>query len=91
MPNLLLVGESGMGKTMIIEKFTRDHASSFDDTSGRLHMPVVAVQMVSGPDEAGSTAEFWPRLVHPNRRARRFPSWKAWPCGCSSNCAQRCW
>ncbi|WP_339755048.1 TniB family NTP-binding protein [uncultured Marinobacter sp.] len=52
MPNLLLVGESGMGKTMIIEKFTRDHASSFDDTSGRLHMPVVAVQMVSGPDES---------------------------------------
>ena len=51
MPNLLLVGESGMGKTMIIEKFTRDHAASFDETTGRLHMPVVAVQMVSGPDE----------------------------------------
>jgi len=51
MPNLLLVGESGMGKTMIIEKFTRDHPSSFDDTTGRLHMPVVAVQMVSGPNE----------------------------------------
>ncbi|MZR15384.1 AAA family ATPase [Maritimibacter sp. DP07] len=51
MPNLLLVGESGMGKTMIIEKFSRDHPSSFDDTTGRLHMPVVAVQMVSGPDE----------------------------------------
>ena len=52
MPNLLIVGDSGMGKTMIIEKFTRDHASSFDETSGRLHMPVVAVQMVSGPDES---------------------------------------
>lgn len=25
--------------------------SSFDDTTGRLHMPVVALQMVSGPDE----------------------------------------
>ncbi|MDP1578036.1 MAG: TniB family NTP-binding protein [Cypionkella sp.] len=52
MPNLLLVGESGMGKTMIIEKFVRDHAARFDDTTGRLHMPVVAVQMVSGPDES---------------------------------------
>jgi type II secretory pathway predicted ATPase ExeA len=52
MPNLLIVGDSGMGKTMIIEKFTRDHASCFDETSGRLHMPVVAVQMVSGPDES---------------------------------------
>ena len=52
MPNLLLVGESGMGKTMIIEKFVRDHAARFDDATGRLHMPVVAVQMVSGPDES---------------------------------------
>lgn len=52
MPNLLIVGDSGMGKTMIIEKFTRDHASSFDEATGRLHIPVVAVQMVSGPDES---------------------------------------
>ena len=37
---------------MIIEKFVRDHPASFNDTTGRLHMPVVAVQMVSGPDEA---------------------------------------
>ncbi len=51
-PNLLIVGESGMGKTMIIEKFARDHASSSDEASGRLHMPVVAVQMVSGPDDS---------------------------------------
>ncbi|WVX51188.1 hypothetical protein ROLI_042890 [Roseobacter fucihabitans] len=42
-PNLLIVGKSGMGKTMIIEKFARDHPVSFDETSGRLHMPVVAV------------------------------------------------
>ena len=52
MPNLLIVGASGMGKTMIIEKFVRDHPASFNDTTGRLHMPVVAVQMVSGPDGA---------------------------------------
>ena len=54
MPNLLIVGASGMGKTMIIEKFVRDHpGASFNDTTGfenglslltrgRLHMPVVA-------------------------------------------------
>ena len=59
MPNLLIVGESGMGKTMIIEKFTRDHAASFEEVSGRLHMPVVAVQMVSGPDET----RFYRRLL----------------------------
>ncbi len=52
MPNLLIVGESGMGKTMIIEKFTRDHPANFDETAGRLYMPVVAVQIVSRPDES---------------------------------------
>lgn len=30
MPNLLIVGASGMGKTMIVEKFSRDHAAHFD-------------------------------------------------------------
>ncbi|MEO0762041.1 MAG: TniB family NTP-binding protein [Pseudomonadota bacterium] len=59
MPNLLLVGESGMGKTMIIEKLARDHAAGFDARTGRLQMPVVAVQMVSGPDEA----RFYRRLL----------------------------
>ena len=35
MPNLLIVGASGMGKTMIIEKFVRDHPASFQ----RHHRP----------------------------------------------------
>lgn len=52
MPNLLIVGASGMGKTMIVEKFARDRPASFDETTGRLQMPVIAVQMVSGPDES---------------------------------------
>jgi type II secretory pathway predicted ATPase ExeA len=52
MSNLLIVGESGMGKTMIIEKFTRDHPANFDENTGRLYMPVVAMQMVSRPDES---------------------------------------
>ena len=52
MPNLLIVGESGMGKTMIVEKFVRDHPAHFDAVNGLKRMPVVAVQMVSGPDEA---------------------------------------
>ena len=40
-----------MGKTMIVEKFARDHPSHFDPMTGRIHMPVI-VQMVSGPNEA---------------------------------------
>ncbi len=59
MPNLLIVGASGMGKTMIIEKFARDHPSHFDAVTGCMHMPVIVVQMVSGPDEA----RFYKRLL----------------------------
>jgi len=59
MPNLLIVGASGMGKTMIVEKFSRDHPTSFDAASGLKRMPVVVVQMVSGPDEG----RFYKRLL----------------------------
>ncbi|MCI4680753.1 TniB family NTP-binding protein [Rhodoblastus acidophilus] len=59
MPNLLIVGASGMGKTMIVEKFARDHPTHFDATKGVEHMPVIVVQMVSGPDEA----RFYKRLL----------------------------
>jgi type II secretory pathway predicted ATPase ExeA len=59
MPNLLIVGASGMGKTMIVEKFARDHPAHFDKATGRMHMPVIVVQMVAGPDEA----RFYKRLL----------------------------
>ena len=59
MPNLLIVGESGMGKTMIVEKFARDHPAHYDAVNGLKRMPVVIVQMVSGPDEA----RFYKRLL----------------------------
>lgn len=59
MPNLLIVGASGMGKTMIVEKFARDHPAHFDATKGVEHMPVIVVQMVSGPDEA----RFYKRIL----------------------------
>jgi type II secretory pathway predicted ATPase ExeA len=59
MPNLLIVGESGMGKTMIIEKFARDHPAYYDAVNGLKQMPVVVVQMVSGPDEV----RFYKRLL----------------------------
>jgi Bacterial TniB protein len=59
MPNLLIVGASGMGKTMIVEKFARDHAGYYDAANGLERIPVVVVQMVSGPDEA----RFYKRLL----------------------------
>lgn len=59
MPNLLIFGASGMGKTMIVEKFLRAHPPSFDDATGVDHRPVVVVQMVASPDEG----RFYHRLL----------------------------
>ena len=33
--NILLIGESGMGKTMLIRKFEQQNAARFDDVAGR--------------------------------------------------------
>jgi len=53
MPNLLIVGPTNNGKTMIVEKFRRAHppdeASETED--GVASIPVLKVQMPDGPDE----------------------------------------
>ena len=59
MPNLLIFGASGMGKTMIIEKFVRAHPPRFDESSGIDHRPVIVVQMVASPHEG----RFYHRLL----------------------------
>jgi type II secretory pathway predicted ATPase ExeA len=41
MENLLLIGESGMGKTMLIRKFERQTTPAFDDATGTQQRPVV--------------------------------------------------
>jgi Bacterial TniB protein len=51
MPCLLIYGDSGIGKTMITEKFIRDHPAAFDASEGIEHRPVVAMQMPPAPDE----------------------------------------
>lgn len=53
MPNLLLVGSTNNGKTMIVEKFRRAHAgtAAAENEGGMAHLPVVKVQMPPGPDE----------------------------------------
>jgi type II secretory pathway predicted ATPase ExeA len=54
MPNLLLVGPTNNGKTMVVEKFRRSHppteAAHMPD--GVANIPVIRVQMPPGPDES---------------------------------------
>lgn len=54
MPNLLLFGPTHNGKSMIIEKFWRDHPprTANHAENGVAHIPVLKVQMPAGPDEA---------------------------------------
>lgn len=47
MPNLLLVGPTNNGKSMIIEKFRRTHPASYD--ADQEFSPVLVVQMPSDP------------------------------------------
>jgi len=53
MPNLLLVGPTNNGKTMIIEKFRRSHPPTAASTTpeGVARIPIVKIQMPPGPDE----------------------------------------
>ncbi len=48
---MLIYGESGIGKTMVVEKFCRDHQPSFDHKAGVASIPVVSAQMPPAPDE----------------------------------------
>ncbi len=51
MPCMLLYGDSGMGKSMILEKMERQHPNSYDQRRGITKRPVVIVQMPSSPDQ----------------------------------------
>ncbi len=65
MPNLLLVGDSGMGKTMIMKRFRDQHPSVFDRRTGVLKTPVLAMEMVSRPGERRFYGELLTQLGAP--------------------------
>jgi len=51
MPGFAIYADSGMGKTMLMERFRRAHPASFDSAERRLVTPVLALQMSSHPTE----------------------------------------
>lgn len=73
MPNLLLVGPTNNGKTMIVEKFRRAHppiaASATAD--GAANIPVLKVQMPAGPDEPRFFGAILDELGFPNMLSDR--------------------
>jgi type II secretory pathway predicted ATPase ExeA len=75
MENILLIGESGMGKTMLVRKFERQNAAPFDDVTGVQRKPVVVMLMPHQPTEG----QFFNQLLHalnapsPGHFSRGFP------------------
>ena len=51
MPSLAIYADSGMGKTMLMERFRRAHPATYDRNERRLISPVLAMQMVSHASE----------------------------------------
>jgi hypothetical protein len=51
MPSLAIYADSGMGKTMLMERFRRAHPAIYNRGERRLISPVLALQMVSHASE----------------------------------------
>lgn len=51
MPSLAIYADSGMGKTMLMERFRRAHPAAYDRAERRLISPVFALQMASHATE----------------------------------------
>ena len=66
MPSVAIYGDSGMGKTMIMEKFRLDHPPDFDPDSGKARTPVLALQMSGKPSERRLYAQLLTALGAPH-------------------------
>jgi hypothetical protein len=70
MPSIAIYGDSGMGKTMIMEKFRRDHPPVFDPETRTERNRVLALQMAGKPGERRLYAQLLAALGSPqNPRA----------------------
>jgi Cdc6-like AAA superfamily ATPase len=51
MPSVAIYGDSGMGKSMLVEKFKSNHVPSFDAPSGRTQTKLLIVELAGRPTE----------------------------------------
>ncbi len=72
MPCLLIYGDSGMGKTKIIERFRRDFPAEFDPKTGIEHPPIVVMEMPPGPEERRFYAQLLDTLKAPSYGQERL-------------------
>lgn len=72
MPNLLIIGPTNNGKSMIVEKFRRQHNGEARATRDHEVIPVVVVQMPSEPSVARFYAMLLASLGSPMRKQTRL-------------------
>lgn len=72
MPNMLLVGPTNGGKTMIIEKFRREHPPGPSLDGRAEHIPVLRVQMPTAADPIRFYEAILDALGAPRRRGHRL-------------------
>jgi hypothetical protein len=73
MPNLLIVGPTNNGKTMIVEKFRRQHHSPSVPHAETEVWPIISMQMPSGPTVTRFYAQLLETLHVPMRSYARLP------------------
>lgn len=71
MPNLLLVGETNNGKTMIVNRFHQLHPATDDPKTERFQLPVLVVQAPPVPSETRFYNAILEKLSAPYRASDR--------------------
>ena len=72
MPCLLLHGDSGMGKTMLIDKFQLAHPPEYDRRTGIEHHSVISMEMPAVPSQRRFYAQLLQVLKAPYRPSDRL-------------------
>ncbi|ANH74404.1 bacterial TniB family protein [Ralstonia insidiosa] len=69
MPNMLLIGETNNGKTMLVSKFREKHPAEANVDGDAINIPVLYIQAPPGPDERGFYNAILTRLFEASPRS----------------------
>ena len=72
MPSIAVFGDSGMGNTVLMQKFRADHSAGVDAETERHRMPVLALQNTSKPGGRRFHAQILDALGAPHNRGARL-------------------
>src|SRR5262249_39978548 len=75
MPLLAVYGDSGMGKSMLVEKFKDDYAQTADDRPSGPKTKLLVVELAGRPKQRWGYAQNLGVVGAPQNRARQSSSW----------------